>query len=272
MQGSPAAMHQSANLFVYTMNNPIMWNDPSGESAALALLTVLAVVNVIANVVSNNNSSNSSSNGGSSGGGGSNWNANDIGNTWPGSLISFSVRNGSSTVTSRSGRVDLGRGWIVRIEQHGVGPGMQQHAHVINSRSRQEWIQNIDGSPHDKNRNPPGNPPNRVLRELYRKTGWDWRQNQDDWISKISMSTWDCGTTQVLFPDGRVASYMPIIGGPGIPSRNALLSLYQNSESNSMIGPQPLVPVVPMPSPQITPHVPVRVTFPMRFPIVVRAF
>ena len=30
MQSSPNAMHQAANLFVFTMNNPVMWRDPLG--------------------------------------------------------------------------------------------------------------------------------------------------------------------------------------------------------------------------------------------------
>ena len=41
MQENPNAIHQAANLYAYTMNNPIMYVDPSGLSASNALLSNL---------------------------------------------------------------------------------------------------------------------------------------------------------------------------------------------------------------------------------------
>jgi len=44
MTGSRNAVLQSSNLFVYTMNNPVMWVDPSGNVAIPALLPLLPKV------------------------------------------------------------------------------------------------------------------------------------------------------------------------------------------------------------------------------------
>jgi len=44
MQAGTASILQSGNLFAYTMNNPVMWNDPSGEVASTAIPGILPKV------------------------------------------------------------------------------------------------------------------------------------------------------------------------------------------------------------------------------------
>jgi len=117
MQGSTAAILQSGNLYVYTMNNPIMWSDPSGESALLVIGGAI-IGGIIAGGIVSGGGSSSGSSSDSSGGGGGSWGGNNldagsVGNTRPGGSVSFSVSpavvvhipvpggtRGSSTVTT----------------------------------------------------------------------------------------------------------------------------------------------------------------------------
>jgi len=100
MQSNNAAMLQSGNLYAYTMNNPMVWTDPSGliVSALLGLAAAaVTTVVVVATVASNSSScccsssSGSGSGSGSSGSGGGNLSNNGMWNAAkPGSSASFS--------------------------------------------------------------------------------------------------------------------------------------------------------------------------------------
>ena len=72
---------------------------------------------------------------------------------------------------------------------------------------KKKFSQNDDGSPHDKNKKSPGDPPTKVLERLREETDWDWQANQQDWADKITIETDEKGWTFV-FPDGkRVREY-----------------------------------------------------------------
>ena len=83
--------------------------------------------------------------------------------------------------------VSLGKGWYYRIDNINTP---NEHMHVYNKNKRDGWYaQNKDGSPHDKNKNGPGNsPPNSVKKKLKEVADWDWdekaeqheKSNQED--------------------------------------------------------------------------------------------
>ena len=58
------------------------------------------------------------------------------------------------------------------MDKGSVETGTQDHIHVHGDKGRQ-WSQNQDGSPHDKNKNSSGSPPNSIKKKL-KEDGWDW--------------------------------------------------------------------------------------------------
>ena len=115
MQGSTAAILQSGNLYVYTINNPIMWSDPSGEFIVSVVIGgAMAAANAAANIVANTifNSNSNSSDSSSSGSSGSSFNS-----------------GGSSTVTQTVNQVTDS---IVRsvsvLVRHAIPIAAEHHA------------------------------------------------------------------------------------------------------------------------------------------------
>ncbi|CAM3662237.1 hypothetical protein EDM52_08400 [Brevibacillus invocatus] len=87
--------------------------------------------------------------------------------------------------------IDMGvKGWSVRFDKGMVGTATQDHAHVFGPKG-QEWSQNTDGSPHDKNRNSPGDPPNSMKKELKKKFGWDWNAKAKAYNDSQKFSIYD---------------------------------------------------------------------------------
>lgn len=65
------------------------------------------------------------------------------------------------------------KGWSFRLDRAHEAKTGQIHLHV-NGPKKQQWSQNEDGSPHDKDKNSPGSPPKSMKKELTKKLGWDW--------------------------------------------------------------------------------------------------
>ncbi|MCL2841820.1 MAG: RHS repeat-associated core domain-containing protein, partial [Defluviitaleaceae bacterium] len=260
-QNGRYAIMQSANLYAFAVNNPVRWIDPSGLFIRDALNSISNAVANIASAVRSSSGSGSSSSSRNS----------FISNLFFGGNIGSLDTHDASIIDGggfASGAVyELGRGWRVRIER-GVYPNTQRHVHIYNG--RQHWSQNEDGSPHDRGGNSPGNPPNRVLRDLKDRTGWDWIERQNNWISQIAITNifTDGGSfTEVVFPSGTVA-YSPHIWGimPRL-STNTLISLYLNASFMSPSGFHLPYPILPIPMP-----VPIPAPMPMPIPTFARRF
>lgn len=80
---------------------------------------------------------------------------------------------------------DLGKGWYADIDSADTNTKTQRHVHLY--KGRKNWSQNEDGSPHDKNGNSPGSPPNNVLERLKEKTGWNWNDNLDEFAKTVDI-------------------------------------------------------------------------------------
>jgi RHS repeat-associated protein len=241
MQSDPLAILQSANLYVYCINNPVHYRDPSGLSAKKVADEQVKKSTIYYDT------------------------------RIPTSPIVISA------IKSTTGNnIDLGRGWTARIER-GVSPNTQRHVHVFHN-SNGSWSQNEDGSPHDRGGNSPGNPPRRVLDRLQDRTGWDWRGNQGNWVGEITriehtdVFVWDSpriNYSEIIFPDGTIA-YLPYeysIGGRASPAPagiNVLLILYAEAElalataqpGTPSYTPPIMMPVLPYPSGIPTPSLP----------------
>nr|WP_242871678.1 RHS repeat-associated core domain-containing protein [Acetanaerobacterium elongatum] len=78
--------------------------------------------------------------------------------------------------------IPLSKGYSVRIDQPRV-KNDQKHIHVEKNKS-EVANQNEDGTPHHKNKNKKGEPPNSIKKEIKEKTGWDWDAN----VNKIAVN------------------------------------------------------------------------------------
>jgi len=271
MQSDAASIIQSGNLYMFTMHNPVRWRDPSGRFAILS-----TIANTISNALSSLSSGYSSGTSSGSSSGASSSSSSGSSPQMPGAMVGAST----GVFATPGPWTDLGQGWRVRIERHGDGPGYQRHAHVTNGRIT--WVQNEDGSPHDKGGNPPGNPPRRVLDRLNDKKGWDWRQKQDDWANKIVVSPMnEIGSHLVTFPDNSMAYWQPMPGFSHTlfpaPDRNTMLELYRDSQSPQVAWPAPDSGLTPFPimvpsAPNSVTVPPVRIPTPIRIPIPLRIF
>lgn len=64
----------------------------------------------------------------------------------------------------------------------------QRHIHVYGDKGK-HWSQNEDGSPHDKNKNDPGDPPNSVKKDLKKMANWDWDAKAKQYADKFEEHT-----------------------------------------------------------------------------------
>ena len=126
---------------------------------------------------------------------------------------------------NRSKWIDLGKGWKVRIDPPHTDKGLK-HVHLEYKDGKKKFSQNDDGSPHDKNKKSPGDPPTKVLERLREETDWDWQANQQDWADKITIETDEKGWTFV-FPDGkRVREYYATGEIMAMPTSEMLAGYY----------------------------------------------
>ena len=94
-----------------------------------------------------------------------------------------------------------------------------------------EYIQNDDGSPHDKHKGERGNLPNKVQKSLKKKSGWDYNGKKEDFFSKTSFIA-DVSIIQYLYADGSQAS----VPYPTFPfSESSIISAYYGDEPISTI-------------------------------------
>ena len=65
--------------------------------------------------------------------------------------------------------IDLGHGWYYRIDPANTSTKTQKHIHIWND--KKEYIQNDDGSPHDKHKGAQGKIPGWINDELIKREG-----------------------------------------------------------------------------------------------------
>ena len=140
---------------------------------------------------------------------------------------------------------DLGKGWEVRIENaHGNNNDKGQHVHLSYKNGKKTYSQNDDGSPHDKNNNSPGSPPSKVLKTLKEKTGWDWKKNEEKFLSKAEYDY--CGTVskpyyqlydvyQVTYADETIRFTYESPFNEFSPSTNKLKDIYEDGMTSNPI-------------------------------------
>jgi RHS repeat-associated protein len=162
--------------------------------------------------------------------------------------------------------LELMSGWKYRYEAGNPNnPGEHEHMHVFTTNGSQEYSQNDDGSPKDKPKEGTS-PPNRVKKELKKKTGWDWDAKEKNWINKIKIVGPDESLGYyVYYPNDFTAWIPPLsyyLSRPisWKPSADYLIELYfgSNNLSNSSSGTSGyFIPLIcgPVPVPVLPPVV-----------------
>ena len=130
--------------------------------------------------------------------------------------------------------VDLGKGWKVRIENAHVDNGKGQHVHLVYKDGKKNWSQNDDGTPHDKNNNSPGSPPDKVLERLQEETGWDWNRKMSEWAEQVNVKTYLVqGSGQSIavltYPDGSQATVSSPAIGYGMVTNKVIWDAYREA-------------------------------------------
>ena len=97
---------------------------------------------------------------------------------------------------------ELGNGWKYTIHPQDTTTGTKRHIHIWND--KKEYIQNDDGSPHDKSKGEKGKIPKWLNKKLIEKTGWDYNGNRKSFFDETSCECWVEGT-QYTFADGTTA-------------------------------------------------------------------
>ena len=103
--------------------------------------------------------------------------------------------------------VSIGSGWYCRIDPEIEGVN-QRHIHIWNDRKR--FAQNIDGSPHDKDKNDRGNPPKwvrKAIKDSKKLGNWDWDAQHKKFFNDAEISLSD-GPMYYKYPNGTII-YIP---------------------------------------------------------------
>lgn len=66
-------------------------------------------------------------------------------------------------------------GYAFRVDKANTSTQTQKHIHI--TKGKENYSQNIDGTPHDSGNNTGGSPPNSAKKELKKKGVWDWDGN-----------------------------------------------------------------------------------------------
>jgi len=98
--------------------------------------------------------------------------------------------------------IELGNGWYYRIDSQNTGTGTKRHIHVWNK--KKEYIQNDDGSNHDKKRGDKGKLPKWLNDKLIEKEGWDYNGKRSSFYEGTSCEYWAEGI-YYSFSDGTSA-------------------------------------------------------------------
>ena len=86
--------------------------------------------------------------------------------------------------------IELGKGWYYRIDSQETSTQTQRHIHIWNEK-KVEYIQNEDGSPHDKHKGQKGKIPNWLNKKIKQKAGWDYNKNRKSFFEKTSIAYTD---------------------------------------------------------------------------------
>lgn len=122
----------------------------------------------------------------------------------------------------------LGKGWEVRVENHGTGNGI--HIHIYNKKKGLDYAQRYDGGPSHKGKGG-GGPPNTIKKAAKEKIGWDWDKRAKDYKSKQNKNKIKGEKVNVirsrsgkyiLVPKMKIPKNVPIIM-PGPPPLPALI-------------------------------------------------
>lgn len=82
--------------------------------------------------------------------------------------------------TGRNGQfIELESGWYYRIDTPDKNIRTQRHIHVLNKRLGIEYMQNEDGSPHDKSKGKKGKMPKWLNKKLIEKENWDYNAKRE---------------------------------------------------------------------------------------------
>ena len=145
--------------------------------------------------------------------------------------VAFSDPSGNRLVQAPieggCGWTDLFGPWRFRIDQQNTNTKTKRHIHVQNTRTKEEYIQNDDGSPHDEGRGQKGKLPSRVQKALIDKAGWDYNGNRKRHYEKTSITVRDDGTLLYVYADGTqvIAPYTI-----NFASTSTMESIYLNSQ------------------------------------------
>ena len=146
--------------------------------------------------------------------------------------------------------VELGKGWIARIERDLSGAHGLRHIHL--QKEDKYFAQIETGKPSHYNKwSDPGGPPNSVKKKLKKELDWDWDAKEKDWASKIKIEFYDLNVCRIEYPDGRTVIIRNSRWSFGIITMQDLRR-YSDSTGPTYVdlceGNEMAIPVVPMPN------------------------
>ena len=100
----------------------------------------------------------------------------------------------------QGGWIELWGGWYYRIDPANTSTNTKRHIHITNF--KKEYIQNEDGSPHDKGRGQKGKLSSTVNKKLKKKTGWDYNGKRESFFDQTIVSCSAEGLITYAFADG----------------------------------------------------------------------
>ena len=104
--------------------------------------------------------------------------------------------------TGRDGEfIELGSGWYYRIDTPKKNIRTQRHIHVLNKRLGIEYMQNEDGSPHDKSKGKKGKMPKWLNKKIVEKANWDYNDKRESFFGNTLCTHTEVGI-QYSYGDG----------------------------------------------------------------------
>ena len=145
----------------------------------------------------------------------------------------------------RATHIELKKGWEYQIHPANTATKTKRHIHLY--KNGKEYIQNDDGSPHDKGKGTKGKIPKWLNDELINKAGWDYNGKRDSFFKDTSVDIFPEGT-RYTFSDG-TSTFRP--QSPFLQERytvNSFEGLYFQSDTTSIdsnsITPSFYVPII----------------------------
>jgi len=91
--------------------------------------------------------------------------------------------------------------WRYRIDPAKTSTKTKRHIHIQNTRTKEEYIQNDEGSSHDKKSGKKGKLPRKLQEALKEKAGWDYNGKRKNFYDGTFVSARDDGMLYV-YADG----------------------------------------------------------------------